>query len=216
MKPPPHFLAFPYTPVTPPPPFPSSPKQVGFGRSSYMDSVNWAQLFCTPGLDPSKDCGPQLPPPPQLIHPKQGGRCLISNATTFPCVGGWNESCPITLGDCADPTASTWAWATMGGGGRTLTNTLPTYAGTVINVDCNACTPGTLTKVIDRGSYANALTWNSSGGGVLQVDLCPGMCLSGTTTIPRNTPCKAGEWYQAATQVVLVECSDPDAMGWTV
>lgn len=190
---------------------------MGYGRSSYMDSANWAQLFCTSSQDPSKDCGPQLPPPPQLIHPKQGGRCLISNATNFPCVGGWNESCPITLGDCSDPTGSTWAWATMGGGkGVTLTNTLPAYAGSVINVDCNSCTPGTLVKVIDRGSYANALTWSSSGGGVMQVDLCPGMCLSGTTTIPRNTPCKAGEWYQSSTQVVLVKCSDPDASGWTV
>ena len=191
---------------------------MGFGRASYMDSANWAQLFCTAALDPSKDCGPQLPPPPPVpvpIHPQQGGKCLVSNASAFPCAGGWGDSCPILLGSCSDATYA-WAWAPMGtdGSAVTLTNTAPNYAGSVANIDCNACEAGTLAKITNRADYANALHYDSARG-TIEVGVCPGLCLSGTSAVPQRQPCKGGEWTSPQ-QIVLVQCTDPSAEGWTI
>ena len=187
---------------------------MGWGRSSYLDSVNWAQLFCSAGMDPEADCGPQLPPPPPPptpANPKQGGLCLIANSSNFPCAGGWADSCPVTLGSCSDPTAS-WVWAAVAGG-RTLQNAAPGRgAGAVVNIDCDDCAVGTLAKISSRADYAQPLAMN---GGTLQAASCPGMCLSGTTSAARREPCKGGEW-SAPAQVVLVPCSDASAQGWTV
>jgi hypothetical protein len=193
---------------------------MGWGRASYYDSANWAQLFCAAGMDPAADCGPLLPPPPPPptpASPQQGGRCLVANSSNFPCAGGWAESCPVTLGSCADATAR-WAWAPVAGGGRTLQSLAQESAGAVINVDCLAaalaagCEAGTLVKLTSRGEYAAAL---SVSGGTLQAAGCPGMCLSGTTSVARLAPCKEGEWA-APQQVVLVPCTDASALGWTV
>lgn len=195
---------------------------MGWGRASYMDSANWAQLFCAAGMDPEVDCGPQLPPPPPPpvpANPKQGGQCLVANGTAFPCAGGWADSCPVTLGSCGDATAH-WVWAPVAGGGRTLQSAAPAGlgAGAVVNVDCVAmrgvgsCTAGTLVKITSRTDYSAPLVLS---GGTLQASSCPGMCLSGTTSAARLAPCKAGEWA-APSQVVLVPCSDPTAQGWTV
>ena len=195
---------------------------MGYGRASYMDSVNWAQKFCAAGMDPSADCGPQLPPPPPppvQAYPKQNGRCLVANSSVYPCAGGWAESCPVLLGDCADATAS-WAWAPAAGaaGGSTLTNLAPAppYAGnSALNIDCNDCSAGTLVKVTQRLDYADAVAFSAAGGGTLQAVECPGMCLSGAASAPPpRSPCKAGEWT-APQQVVLVPCSDASAGGWT-
>lgn len=181
---------------------------MGFGRKSYSDCANWAQLFCTSALDPSKDCGPQQAPPPQRIQPKQNGRCLISNASVFPCAGGWADSCPITLGDCQDPTAS-WSWLGFSDKDSTLTNLGPHYAGTVTNIDCNSCDAGTIVKVSSRSQYANGLTFSQ---GKLLANECPGMCLSGVAET-HKPPCKAGEW-SVPTAVALVPCTDAAAAGW--
>ena len=198
---------------------------MGLGRASYMDSANWAMLFCTSALNATRDCGPLLPPPPpppDVAHPKQKGACLISNASAFPCAGGWANSCPVTLGSCSDPTAA-WAWTKVAGGGVTLTSLsgVAGYsAGTVINVDCEAvrggassCDTGTLVKLTRRTEYAAALV--PGPGGTLGAAQCPGMCLSGAAGLKREAPCKAGE-YSAPEQVVLVPCKDAAAAGgWT-
>ena len=177
-----------------------------------MDSANWAQLFCTAAQDPSRDCGPQQPPPPPIAHPKQGGQCLVVNASTgFPCAGGWSDSCPVILGSCSDPT-SNWAWAGIAGDERTLSNTSPGYAGSVLNIDCDSCTAGTLAKVSSNRGYASAVVFS---GGQLQAQACPGMCLSGLSSAPRTRPCKAGEPFSGA-QVILVPCGSSDANGWSV
>jgi hypothetical protein len=187
---------------------------MGFGRSSYMDSANFAQLFCTAALDPSRDCGPQQPPAPTKVNPKQGDLCLIANATVFPCPGGWNKSCPVLLGSCDDSTAS-WLLQSLGGGQKTLSNSdaqNPAYAGSVLNIDCNSCAAGTLVKVSNEEKYASSIAL--SAGGQLQAPLCPGMCLSGTSQLARKVPCKAGEFYEN-NQVILVPCSSADADGWS-
>ena len=189
---------------------------MGFGEKSYMDSHNWAQLFCTADLDPSKDCGPQLPvppPPPTPAAPKQNGRCLITNAT-FPCPGGWAETCPILLGDCSDATAS-WAWVPnpTNASQRTLSNTGPAYAGSgsVLNIDCSSCATGTILKITKRADYASPFSY---AAGTLTTPACPGMCVSGTAATQRP-PCKSGEWTSPV-QAVLVPCTDPLAQGWTM
>ena len=176
-----------------------------------MDSANWAQLFCTASLNPTVDCGPQMPPAPKKASPKQQGKCLVANSTSFPCPGGWKDSCPVSLGSCSDITAD-WVWRSMDGGEATLSNDSPAYVGSVLNIDCNACTSGTLVKVSNNEGYASGIVYSQ---GQLQSSHCPGMCLSGVSLAQRNTPCKAGEFFENS-QVILVPCTSPDANGWTV
>jgi len=191
---------------------------MGFGRSSYMDSVNWAQLFCTSDLNATRDCGPQHappPPPPVAVSVAQGGACLVANASVFPCAGGWAESCPLLLGSCGDAT-SAWTLLALPGGGSTLSSLAPGYVGnSVLNVDCNACAAGTRAKVTTRSDYANAVLLDAARGTLAVPTTCPGMCLSGTTSAPRTPPCKDGEWV-VPTQLALVECSDAAAAGWAI
>jgi len=177
-----------------------------------MDSANWAQLFCTASQDPEKDCGPQMPPPPAKAFPTQGGRCLVANSSSFPCAGGWKDSCPVALGDCSDPTNS-WIWKPLSGNLSTLSNDATAgYAGSVLNVDCSNCSPGTLVKVTSNPGYASGISLSHDGH--FLIDQCPGMCLSGTSSIARNPPCKGGEFF-LENQVILVPCTSPDAGGWS-
>ena len=82
---------------------------VGMGRSSYNNSISWAQLFCVQGAE---NCGPTLPPPPPpptlVRYRHDSGLCLSTNASSvFPCAGGWGTTCPTFLASCALP-QSTW------------------------------------------------------------------------------------------------------------
>ena len=178
----------------------------GWGRASYLDSVNWAQLFC---VDPSSPlCGPTLTPTPPLVHLTQGGACLVANASGFPCAGGHGNSCPLTLGSCADPT-SAWAFD-----GDLLKSLARGYENTAMNIDCDSCAVGALAKVADA-SFARELSFDVATG-TLQVSQCPGMCLSGGPGIERNAPCEGGEWWLPNAEVALVACSDAAAGGWAV
>jgi hypothetical protein len=188
----------------------------GFGRSAYEDCANWAQLFCVPGLDPSADCGPTLPPPPpppKRVYPAQNGRCLVANASNFPCVGGYNDSCPLLLGDCGDATNQ---WASIAiPGGSTLSNLAPGYDGTSLNVDCDSCADGTIVKITNAAKYATAVAFSASGSGTLQFPQCPGKCLSGTTAEQRLKTCGPGTEWTVPQQLAVVDCSDASAGGWT-
>lgn len=180
----------------------------GFGMQSYSDSHNFAQLFCTPGRT---DCGPTQPPAPDRVRVAQGaGRCLVTNATTYPCAGGRAESCPLALGACDDPTAI-WLVSTVTG---QLSNAAPLYDGrSWLSIDCDSCTAGTITKVINSSHFASLLDVDAAAG-LVRSRACPGMCLSGAAAAPRKAPCDAGEWV-VPTQVVLVACDAADAGGWT-
>lgn len=178
---------------------------VGMGRSSYVDSASWVQLFCN-ASSPAGSCGPTKPPPPTAVKYVQGGQCLISNSS-FPCPGGWANSCPVFLGSCDDPTA---VWLESGTG--SISNQHITSSS--INVDCNDCTPRTLVKLFggsgDEGSFsfnatAGQLQWSCPSGSL--------MCLNGGQGTP-NPPCKAGEFY-LSDQTQLDTCGAAGTQGWT-
>ena len=186
----------------------------GFGIAAYEDSHNFAQLFCTRGR---ADCGPThppTPPPPTVVKITQGGKCLVANASVFPCAGGWADSCPLVLGDCSDPTA---VWDLDNATGALLSNADPRYAGSVNNVDCNHCSAGTILKVTNNAAYASVF---AVVGDQLQIAECAGMCASGTWAGKRDPPCggapgKPTEWTLPM-QLAIVECASEDAAGWAI
>ncbi len=181
----------------------------GFGMLSYSDSHNFAQRFCTAA---DTACGPTQPPAPARVRLSQGaGRCLVSNASNYPCAGGHAESCPLAIGSCDDATA-VWLFSSVTG---QLSNAAPLYAGrSFISIDCGTCAPGTITKVIDSSHFSSLLDVDAAAG-LVRSRACAGMCLSGAPAAPRNRPCDAGEWT-VATQVVLVPCDAAEAAGWAV
>ena len=87
---------------------------LGMGRSSYHDSCNWPQLFCTEeALAHGVKCGPTITPPPpppatpghQLVNANGANakRCLGFDYNRWPCHGfGGNATCATTMLPCAD------------------------------------------------------------------------------------------------------------------
>lgn len=179
---------------------------VGIGRTSYEDSATFAQLFC---VDGQADCGPTISPPTPVTKVRyellgDSSLCLGTNST-FPCPGGWNSSCPVFLTSCLD-LSSIWI---EDGTGRVESQL---HSGACLNIDCNSCSPHTVSKIIDCGS-ASGFSYSQSESEI-QVASCGGMCLDHGTSGPPNPPCKDGEEYLQA-QVTLSQCSNSeDANVW--
>jgi hypothetical protein len=179
---------------------------VGMGRSSYFDSVSWAQLFCVAG---QQGCGPTLPPPPPppaITQYRRGELCLSTNAS-FPCPGGWGNSCPVFLASCAD-SASFWLERTDGSG--FIESRL--HAGACLNIDCNSCSPHTVVKLIACDS-ASAFAFDEAAG-QLDAASCAGVCVDDGETGAPTPPCKAGEGFLQS-QMTLASCASADASGWS-
>lgn len=188
-------------------------------QTSYDDSANFAQLFCT---DPASGlCGPTIPPPPPPptpVHYSQAGApglCLLVNntsaggGTAFPCPGGHSDACPIALGDCDSPAA---VWSAPASWPAPLSSLA--FAGTVTNVDCNHCAAGTVVKQTNDLGYASQLALDAAAG-TLSVTACPGMCVTALAASgPRVPPCQSGEPWLPTTQLALVPCGDAAAGGW--
>ena len=178
---------------------------LGLGRSSYYDSASWAQLFCVAG---QAGCGPTTEPPappPAVVKYARGGGCLATNAS-FPCVGGWNSSCPVFVDSCA---AATARWLERSDG---LVES-QVHAGACLNIDCNDCSPHTVVKLIacDSGS---AFRFDAAAGQI-SLAACSGtFCVDGGASGAPTPPCKAGEEY-LPTQLTLTPCGSADATGWT-
>jgi len=173
---------------------------VGMGRNSYEDSCTWAQLFCQPG---QQGCGPTVPPSPIAVrYQRSDGQCLVTN-TSFPCPGGWGDSCPLTLGACTSATA---VWYEQQGG----TVSSVAITGAVIDVDCNSAAPGTVTKALVATGGAAVLSFNASAGTIAFGST--GMCLNDGSGTP-VPPCRGGEFY-VDDQVKLTPCGASDAAGW--
>jgi alpha-L-fucosidase len=189
---------------------------VGLGRSTYADSCNWAQLFCTPG---APGCGPTIPQPtpsPQAVRLVNAGRCLTFNASGFPCSGtGASAGCPVVMGDCASDGA-VWLVAPGSGPGVIVSNaTVPGGSATAapqlaLDVDCMSATPHTLVKVLASG--ATPLAYDAASGTIAFRD---GMCLN-TGQGPARPPCGPPSEKWLADQIQLAACTDPSAAGWTL
>ena len=201
----------------------------GMGVTSYYDSMSWAQPFCAEGMDPVKDCGPTIPPPPllaQLVH-VPSGLCLVTNSSSsFPCPGGWVTSCPVFLGDCSSPVA---VWELPPGANISPpTQPFRIYSNTIeatgIAVDCYSCVPNTVAKAVEEQQALPSPVMfipsgNNDGTGSFQVCTTNNnitMCLNGGDGIP-IPPCKAGEYYLLHGQILLEECSSSNAQNiWKI
>jgi hypothetical protein len=177
---------------------------LGMGRTSYMDSASWAQPFCRQAGQ--ANCGAMHPPPPSAVQYRLGDVCLATNSSSFPCPGGWANSCPAFLAPCASPEA---VWLEHPDG--SLESAV--HAGNCLNFDCNACTPGTLAKVT-LCANAGALAFDAAAGS-LSSKSCPGACVNdGRQASPAHAPCKAGEQYLPHGQATLQQCGSEGTTGW--
>jgi hypothetical protein len=195
---------------------------VGMGRSSYYDSATWAQRFCSGAA--GEACGPMLPPPappPLRVALSRTSAaaaaaaapgappplCLATNATGFPCPGGWGTSCPLFLAPCGTPAA---AWLQRSDG---LLESAA-WPGACLDRDCNSCSSGTALKIIACGGGNGAPV--AFGGGQLRLGgACgssSGACVSDGSSGHRAV-CKAGE-QMAAAQLAVQDCSDASTAGW--
>jgi hypothetical protein len=183
---------------------------VGMGRSSYEDSCNWVQLFCTNASDPS--CGPtRFGPPPPAVRLRNGDACLlVYNASHFPCSGsGAAAGCPVVMGSCADPAAAWRADDLLAPGGGAVVSAAVGGGGVALDVDCNSPAPHTIVKALASGAASVALV-----GGRLAVE--GGAACLNTGQGPARAPCgPAGEIFLDS-QIQLAPCDDPAAQGWAV
>jgi hypothetical protein len=203
----------------------------GLGATSYVDSLSWTQLFCNASLDPTSDCGPTLPDAPVVVQVQHApsGACLVTNAS-FPCPGGWANSCPLTLGACTAPTAR-WlvpaSWNDTHQPGTPFTLSSAAVPNACANIDCNSCAAHTLAKAIDCSSSTQFIfdvapsapgedaASAASASGSLRVTACGSssdgsVCLNGGQG-PSVPPCKPGEFYLPNGQVQLASCNASEA-----
>ena len=186
---------------------------VGVGRASYDDSATWAQRFCTGAA--GETCGPMLPPPPPpqpqrvtFALPRAGAaplQCLATNASSFPCAGGWGNSCPLFLAPCASPAA---AWLQRSDG---LLESAA-WPGQCLNRDCNGCSAGTALKAMPCDGNGSPVAYSAAAGGQLSLAQCPGSCVS-DGSLGHAPVCKAGE-QMAAQQLAVEACSQGSTQGW--
>ena len=166
----------------------------------------------------SADLAP-APPQPPASFVNAAGKCMgMPDGETFPCyVGNATPGgevfhlCELVAADCGGA-AAVWSEGSTAG---TLF-ALGAAPDATINIDCNACAPGTHLKIIadaDCGC-ASAMTYNAS----LQqfaVDACPGMCVTNGEA-PGALPSCAGDEPVAPTQLHLAPCGDASTRGaWT-
>jgi hypothetical protein len=178
---------------------------VGAGRSSYYDSASYAVPFCVEG---QIGCGPMLPPLPIKVQYSDKERpylCLATNAS-FPCSGGWNNSCPVFLDNCTLP--STFWYESNGNIESAL------HPGNCLNIDCNNCQQGTIVKIIScTGTNPVSIVFNPVDS-TFPVAECPGLCLDNGLAANKNPPCKEGESWLRYTQVSLEVCDTPITTSW--
>ncbi len=175
---------------------------LGIGRTSYFDSASWAQPFCQAG---QANCGAMHPPPPIVVQYRARGACLGTNSS-FPCPGGWANSCPLFLVPCDAPEAG---WLEHADGSIESA----VHTGNCLNLDCDGCTAGTLAKITACQDAAAVPFSNVTG--TLAAAACAGMCVDdGTQAAAANPPCKAGEQYLPHGQATLQRCGSEGTSGW--
>lgn len=182
---------------------------VGLGRTSYVDSCNWVQLFCTPGAQGCGPTWPPPPPPPTYVELRNGGSCLQFNASAFPCSGtGAAAGCPVTMGPCdAAGAGAVWVIPPNATAGTFASNF---SQGLALDVDCDSTSPHTLVKVLASG--AASLTFHADAGTIEFGS--SGMCFN-TGQGPAVPPCGGRGEVWLPNQIQLTACNDPTAAGWT-
>jgi len=179
----------------------------GVGLQAGVDAV---RLNCTGDLTP-------VPPPPPATFVNAGGACMgLPDGQAWPCYVGPAQPggevfhlCPLVAASCGP--AAVW---TPGDAAGTLF-ALSLSPSATINIDCDACTPGTHAKIIADGdcNCASALVYDAAAT-QLAVAACSGMCLTNGTAPGAHASC-AGDEPWTAEQLHLAPCSDESTRGWT-
>lgn len=152
-------------------------------------------------------------PLPHVQH-SPSGLCLVSNAS-FPCAGGWGNSCPAFLGPCTAPMARWIVPAASLAGGAPLTLASAAVPGTCINVDCDQCEAHRVAKLAACDD-AVPFVFNASSAQLAYVGgACEGLCLDGGEG-PAVPPCEPGEFFMSEGQAQLLPCGDAAAGVWSV
>ena len=155
--------------------------------------------------------GPCAQPSSRVRFVYPDGRCLVSNASNFPCPGGAHNACPVFLGGCADPTS---VWDDASGGLMNVFWGKESGQPAGINIDCNEVAPGAVAKLLGDGSggSANSIAF-TKGQLVYTVDGAglPLLCLDGGQG-PYSTPC--GNEQRSGNQVSTQPCSSGTTGGW--
>ena len=148
---------------------------LGMGRSSYHDSCNWPQLFCTEeALAHGVKCGPTITPPPpppatpghQLVNANGANakRCLGFDYNRWPCHGfGGNATCATTMLPCADASgdpnpATIWDAAPVAQTGAQSTKLSTSHKNRVAEYWHGSCTrarPGTADGLLPNSQTEN-------------------------------------------------------------
>ncbi len=184
-----------------------------------LDSVGLQTGVSALRFNCSSDLAPAPPPAGgEVSLVNAAGQCMsMAENATWPCYTGSPQPgdgpfslCPLVAAPCSAPGA---AWTL--GQGHSFT-AARVAADAVVNVDCNACAPGTHAKLIASATCprcASGLSFNASEGAV-HVDACPGMCLSNARVGGAVASCAGNEpWVD--TQVHLVPCAQAQgAAGW--
>lgn len=191
---------------------------VGMGRSTYMDSCNWVQLFCTGAA--GEKCGPTIkpppPPPPPPVHLQNGGLCLGFNTSAFPCSGlGPAAGCPVSMLPCGG--AGTM-WVVTGTPGTPAPiqsawadKQLPPGTVLSLDVDCDGTANGTVVKLLASGPAPLTV-----GDGVIGFNAGKeNVCLNSGQGVPRPV-CGPKTEVIRPDQIKITPCSSPDARGWVI
>lgn len=171
--------------------------------------VSALRLNCSSDLAPPP--GPPAPPAASLFRNAAGACMAPPDNETFPCYSGGAgpfELCPLVAASCG----ARAAWAAGAGGAWRAPGVA---ADAVLNVDCDGCAAGTHAKVIRAATCPGcgaALTFNESAGAI-QVDACPGMCLSDGVAGGARASC-AGDEPWSDNMVHLVPCAGAGRGAW--
>lgn len=174
-----------------------------------LPMLPWKQGLSTSGTPPPP------PQPPVVVRFRFGAgetSCLSTNeSAAFPCPGGWANSCPVFLADCALPQSR---WIEDPATGFLLNAAAGAGTGAVysINIDCDQCSAGRVAKAL-QGSGSDGTVQPHFVGGQLVIASCPAFCLDGGQGAAVPT-CEPGEATSAA-QVVVAACTSPATQGWT-
>ena len=181
------------------------PRVLLFGAGG-LPVLPWKQGLSTSGTPPPP------PQPPVVVRLHKGALCLSTNeSSAFPCPGGWANSCPVFVDDCALPQSR---WLEDPATGFLLNAAAGAGQGVAysVNVDCDSCSAGRVAKAL-QGSGSDGNVQPRFVAGRLEIAGCPDFCLDGGQG-PAAPTCEPGE-ATAAAQITVVACSAAAASGWT-
>ena len=140
------------------------------------------------------------------------GRCLVSNATVFPCAGRQADSCPTFMGACDDASA---VWDDAGGALVNVHWSAVLGNDVGINIDCNSATPHSIAKLLNAPGSYNSIAYAAAAQQLVYAppNGATPLCLAAGQG-PAAPPCDNSEGVHPG-EVTVDDCSLPTTAGWS-